>query len=96
MNLIFYLILSIIIFCLAYLRFIVVKQEAEEWNYRVYRYSKYCILHNQYCEDVEANVLTTAQVLFVFLMVWKFSPRYFFDLCPDWADIDSLIQSKSI
>jgi hypothetical protein len=89
-------VLSMVIFCLAYLRFTVVKKEAEEWNYRVYRFSKYCTLHNHYCEDWEANILTTAQVIFVFIMFWKFRPRFFWDICPDWADIDSLIQSKSI
>lgn len=87
---------SMIIFCLGYLRLIVVKKEAEEWNYKVFRYGKYCILHNQYCEDVEANRLNDAQVVFVFIMIWKIRPRYFFDSTPDWAEIDHLIQNNTI
>lgn len=78
------------------LRYHVVVKSSIEWNYHVYRYGRYCTLHTHYCEDVEANRLTNAQVLLVFLMVWKFRERYFFDLCPDWADIDELIQSKQI
>ena len=87
---------AMILFCLAYLRFVIVKKEAEEWNYRVYRYGKYCILYNQHCDDIEANRINDAQVVFIFLMFWKASPRYFFDNCPDFVDIDHLIQNKII
>jgi len=86
----------IIFFCLMALRYHVVMKSSEDWNYHVYRYGRYCVLHNHYCEDVEANRLTNAQILMVFLMVWKFRERFLWDNCPEWADIDELIQNGSI
>ena len=96
MNIIMIVVAAMVFFCLAYLRLIVVKKEAEEWNYKVFRYGKYCILYNQHCDDVDANRLNDAQVIFVFLMFWKIRSRFFFDSCPDWAKIDHLIQNNTI
>jgi len=87
---------ALILFCLMALRYHVVVKASIDWNYHVYRFGKYCTLHNHYCEDVEANRLTNAQVLMVFLMVWKYDPRFFFDNCPDWADIDEFIQNNNL
>lgn len=85
-----------ILFCLGYLRFVVVTGEAQEWNYKVYRYEKYCILHNEYCENFEANRMNDGDILLVILMVWKIRPRYFFEHAPDFFSIDGLIQTKQI
>lgn len=96
MELIAFIVSMMIIFCLLYLRYIVVMKEADEWNYKVYKYEKYCILHNHYCEDFEANRINPAQAVFVFIMIWKIRQRFFFDMAPDWAEIDSLIYSRQI
>lgn len=96
MNLIAYVVLAVIIICLAALRYHVVMKEAEEWNYRVHRFEYHCNLHGIYDVIPNENRLTPGQILFVFLMFWKYHPRYFFDNCPDWAEIDDLIQKKQI
>lgn len=96
MNLMIISILVCIIILLAALRYHVVMKEAEDWNYRVHRFERHCTLHAIYDVEADANRLTSSQMLFVFLMFWKFRPRYFFDNCPDWADIDELIQTQQI
>jgi len=91
MEILIYVVIAMILFCLGYLRFIVVVKAAEEWNYKVFRYEKYCILHNVHCDDFEANRMTNGEVLLVFVMFWKARPRYFFEHAPDFVRIDELI-----
>jgi hypothetical protein len=67
-----------------------------EWNYYVKRFERHCLLHNLFCEKPHLNIVLDFHGIAVFLMVWKFRPRYFFSFTPDFKEIDQLIQSNQI
>lgn len=96
MDILIVSILIVVIICLWALRYHIIVKAAEDWNYKVYRFERYCTLHDIYNIEPEANRFNATQILLVCFMFWKINPRYFFDNCPDWADIDELIQTQQI
>lgn len=96
MNVMIYAFLITAGILLLALRWRVISDAAIDWNYKVYRFEKYCLLHNLYALDAKDNRVNAATVLFVFLQIWKVRKRYFFDVCVDFKEMDELIQLGEI
>lgn len=97
MNLITGIALSMIFFCLMYLRSVVVSDAFDQWNYYVGRYKAYCRITYSESEKpqcrIDENEATRGEGIMLFLMFWKIDKSYFFDYKPDWEEIISLYEN---
>ncbi len=90
MNLIYFIITSLIIFLLIALRIRFVFKAAEDWNYYAYRYHHHVAVYHKNSTKEEAlskNKVSHNESLWICLLIWKVDRDTLFDYKPDFEDI---------
>lgn len=93
-----YIFLATAFVCLLMARINSIEEAMTTWNYYVYRYKNYCAVNYTEQEKPEcrinANEITRADAILVFLMFWKIDSNNYFDFKPDYDEINELYNHK--